>query len=227
MAISLYDEAVYNKIRKWIPSVQFTILKPNETTRLFAINADIKNDEVPKLPLIAISRDPSITVDVVGRNPMSFSGTPLNSNQKVSIRLDAIPITINYQLDIYVRRAEDADELVREILFNAVNHPKMYINIPYEGANLQHVCNLILNPEVTDNSDIPEKLFPDQFSRWTIRFQVADAYLWKIPVKESFRIGAVQLELKDRPQPGDDVISTEWVSDELKEDEPEEILVEN
>ena len=41
-----------------------------------------------------------------------------------------------------------------------------------------------------DNSDIPERLFPGQFSRMTINFTLNDAYLWDIRKRDNFEIEA-------------------------------------
>lgn len=216
MSVSLYDEAVFAKIRKWIPNTATTILKPNETSRLFGIKADLENDGIPSMPLVAISRDPSINVNTTGRCPMSFSGYPVKSDSKVTVELEAIPITVTYQLDIYTQKAVEGDSILREIIYNMVNHPKMIIEIPYNGLNLNHTCVMLMEADVTDNSDIPERIFPDQFTRWTIRFSIGDAYFWSVPVKENYRIGEVQLEIKDRPQPGDDVVTTEWSAEDIE-----------
>ena len=212
MSIVYYDEAITNKFRKWLPTLQNQILKPSETTRLFQMRADQLNDSAPTLPLIAISRDPSVRVQVVGRNPMTFSGTPLSSNEKVTIQLDAIPINLTYQVDIYTKKSLEADELVRGIMFNAINHPKMIVEIPYNGTNLQHKCNLLLQEEIVDNSDIPERLFSDQFTRWTLRFDVMDAFIWSVPVKENYKIGKIELAISE---PDNEIISTEYVDEEL------------
>ena len=44
MAISLYDEAIYNKILKVVKDPNMKVLKPEETSELFGINADEKKD---------------------------------------------------------------------------------------------------------------------------------------------------------------------------------------
>jgi hypothetical protein len=44
MAVKLYDEALINKIRKWVIDDKITITSPDETRRLFQYRADIEND---------------------------------------------------------------------------------------------------------------------------------------------------------------------------------------
>lgn len=197
MAVRFYDEAIVNKIQKWIKDPNMVVLKPNEVSRLWQVRADQKNDEPLKLPLIAISRDPTLNVDVTTKRPLTCDGLVVAKDMQRSVKLDAIPILINYQIDIYTRRYDEGDEYVRNFIFNFVNHPKMKILIPYNGSNIEHICYTRLNSSVTDNSDVSEKLFPDQFTRWTIQVEIHDAYLFSVPVEEVGIIGGAELELVD------------------------------
>ena len=101
MAIGLYDEAVAAKINAWLPkdknrSIQ--ILKPDETQRLFEIEADEKNDKPLSLPLIALARN--TTIDILGptMTPKSFDGLMLESDGQHTLQLNAIPISLNTQI---------------------------------------------------------------------------------------------------------------------------------
>lgn len=197
MGIRFYDEAIVNKINKWIVDPNLVILKPNEVTRLWQVRADQKNDQPLTLPLIAISRDPNLTMDISTKRNLTFDGLKVGTNEKQSVQLSAIPIAITYQIDIYTQRYEEGDEYLRNFIFNFVNHPKMKILIPYNGSNIEHVCYIRLNNTATDNSDVSEKLFADQFTRWSLQIEIHDAYLFSVPVKENAQLAGVTLELND------------------------------
>ena len=62
MSINLYDEALCDKIKRWVKDPNIAILKPDESTRLFQMRADIGNDKPIGLPLISISRDRDIKI---------------------------------------------------------------------------------------------------------------------------------------------------------------------
>lgn len=192
MAVRFYDEAVYNKIQKWIKDPHMVVLKPNESSRLFQIRNDQKNDEPLTLPLISLSRDPSINLSIPTKRTLSCEGITLSGDKLQSIQLEAIPIEINYQLDIFTRFFEEGDEYVRNFVFNLVNHPTMKIVLPYNGAEIEHICYIRVLNNIADNSDIPEKVFSDQFTRWTIQFTILDAFLFSIPVVSNAQLtGAV------------------------------------
>ena len=131
MSVGLYDQAFINKLQSWTKDTVVTILTPNETKNLFAVIADKNNDQPIKLPLIALKRPGGFSVLRTGKSPLSASGMRLFANDKVGRRLRAIPISIPYQIDIYTRYQDEADELVRNIVYNIINYPKLEINIPY------------------------------------------------------------------------------------------------
>jgi hypothetical protein len=182
MAIGLIDEALYSKIQGWIKDPNMVILKPNETLRLFQTVADQTNDKPITLPLIALSRDSDIEVLQTNKRPLSFSGTILEANNKNVEILNGIPIEVSYQLDIYTKGFSEGDEYLRNFVFNFVNHPKLIINIPYNKVNLKHTANVRISSTITDTSDIPQRLFSGQLTRWTIKLFVDDCYLFSVPV---------------------------------------------
>ena len=62
MAIRLYDEAIYEKIKKWVKDPNMRVLSPNESSRLFQLRADQTDDKPITLPMIAISRGSNIDI---------------------------------------------------------------------------------------------------------------------------------------------------------------------
>jgi len=219
MGVKLYDDAILKKIKKWFPNEQdLKILKPNQSNRLFRLKADENNDKPLTLPCISVSRDPSIGIDIPGRRSLSCDGLKIDASRMATIQLDAIPINITYQIDIYTQKFEEGDDYVRSLLFNIINHPRMKVLIPYNDVQLKHVCYLALEGEVTDNSDIAEKLFDDEFTRWTIRVSVHDAFLFGTPVITNARLIGVELDVRDK-QTKEDIITVEYDAETDEEDD--------
>lgn len=203
MAIRYYDEAVAKKINSWLPkdknrSIQ--ILKPDETKKLFTIEADERDDKPLQLPLIALSRDTSIELKQRTMCPVSFDGLMLESDGKHTLQLNGIPIYLTYQMDIYTRHYDEGDELLREFVFKLVNNPQIVIELPYNGQNFKHVATILMQNTIQDNSDIGERLFSGQFTRWTIKFDIIGAYLFSIPYVDNVSIGDINMEVKDKNQ---------------------------
>lgn len=192
MSTKLYDDALVDKIRGWTQNTSITVTGPDESRRLFEVIADQRNDNPIQLPLIAISRNRGFNIldNGLGKQPMSFDGLTLNANANQASQLNSIPISISYQIDVYTRYFEEADEYVRNLVFNIINFPKLQINIPYNNENYKHVANITIGSEVEDNSDIPERLIAGQFTRMTIRFNINDARLWDIRYRDVYQICA-------------------------------------
>lgn len=197
MSVALYDEAFLKKLQAWTKDTQVTILSPDESRSLFAVNADLNNDSPIKLPLIALKRVGGFNILRTGKGPMSASGATLSATTERSRQLNAIPISIPYQLDIYTRYLREADEYVRNIVFNIVNYPRLDIIIPYNDENRIHESNIRLEGEVNDNSSIPERLISGQFTRMTMRINIDDAYLFDVRKRDVIQIHCVNLKADD------------------------------
>lgn len=188
MAVRFYDEALYKKINKWIKDPNMVILKPDESSRLFSIKADQNNDKPLTLPMIALSRESDIELDHPHKKSMTFDGRTLKSSEDYSIVINAIPISLRYQLDIYTRYSDEGDEYLRNFIFNFINMPSLEIELPYNDIWLHHRSSVNVLSPVTDTSDIPQRLFNDQFTRWTINLQIKDAYLFSLPKKDNVEL---------------------------------------
>ena len=205
MAVRFYDEALKNKIQDWIKDPNIKVLSPNDTTRLFQIKADETNDKPITLPLISLSRDSEVRIRNANKRVMSFDGVRVRAidnetkeeiNPGRAYKLNAIPVAITYQLDIYARYYEEADEYARNFLFNLINYPKLTIEIPYNNVSLTHDSNINLNSSIEDNSEVPLKLFSDQFYRWTFTLTIEDAYIFSVPLKENILIDEEEIICK-------------------------------
>ena len=203
MAVRFYDEALLNKFKKWTAGTEMTIYGVNDTRKLFEVLADKSNDSPIKLPIIAISRGAGFTINQKNKEYASYNGLPMIDTGSGAARLNAIPITIDYQLDVYTRYLEEADEYARNIVFNIINYPKLEIEIPYENMGITHVANIRLTTEVEDNSDIQERLIPGQFTRFTIGFDIDDAYLFDVRIRDNLSIVSYDADVKDK----DDLIA--------------------
>lgn len=184
----LYDQAMIDKLSFWTKDTNITVTSPNETRELFKQIADRNNDKAISLPLITISRPNGYTILQPSKRPMSFDGLMVDATYEKAKELNAIPINLKYQLDVYTRYRDESDSLVRNLIFNIVNYPKLTVTIPYNSANYLHDSNMILNPDIRDNSDIPERLVPGQFTRVSIDIDLDDAYLWDIRYKDTLSI---------------------------------------
>ena len=199
MAVRFYDEALVNKIQEWVKDPNMKVLKPDEVTRLFQIQADYNKDEPLTLPLIAISREPSITSSsgIWVKKPITFDGFMLEATEKSTKQLNAIGIVIRYQIDIFTKEYAIGDEYFRNLLFNLINFPDLKVVIPYNNTDYESTAHIKVMSPANDNSDIPQRLFPGEFTRWTITLEIPDAYLYGIPVVNNVHLAGIELVMTD------------------------------
>lgn len=195
MAVRFYDEALLQKFQKWTRDTHVLLTGVNESRRLFEVVADTKNDKPIELPLISLSRPGGYTIHEKYKQPKSYMGSTMIVTTETGAKLNAIPIGISYQIDIYARHLAEADEYARNLVFNIINYPKLQIEIPYEDSGLFHDANIRLTSDVEDNSDIPERLIPGQFTRLTIGIDIDDAYLFDVRVRDNLSIVESQLHV--------------------------------
>ena len=201
MAISYYDEAITQKIKGWLAdSSKLRVLSPDETTRLFQLQAEDSGDEPLKLPLIAISRNKDIEIESAIKQNKSFDGLVIGRDtvKNTTVHMNVIPVKTTYQLDIYTKKRIEADEYVRQYLFKLINNPQIIIDIPYNNSTVRHTANLRVLNTVSDTSDISNHIFPGQFYKWTIQLELHDGFLFSIPHKQNWRLISVEVSAADR-----------------------------
>jgi len=126
-----------------------------------------------------------------------------------STQLNVIPISISYRLDVYTRYMKEADDYMRELVFNFINHPNIKVVIPYNGVESQSPrdATVRISEEIEDNSDVPEiRLAYGQFTRMSLYLNIDDAYLFDTRIRSNVEIGASQLSVAVHSSENDVII---------------------
>lgn len=191
-----YDEALLKKFKNWIPDDTLNIIGPDDVKSVFAATIDMKNDKPITLPMIVLRRLSPITIENTSKKALTFDGYRFNNDGIKGDQLNGIPIQLKYQLDIYTRYKDENDEYIRNFIFNIINYPNVKIEIPYNNSNIVHTSHIRIQPDIDDNSDIPERLITGQFTRQTITFEIINAYMFDYRVRDTIKIGNVNVDIK-------------------------------
>lgn len=187
MGARFYDEALIAKIRSWVGDQRLSVISSSDVSQLFATTADRQNDNGVELPLIAKTRS-GFSISNTNRTDLSINGLTLEVNRQRSEWLNAIPINLRYQIDVYSRYMEQADEIIRNMIFNIVNFPRLTISLPYYDQDIKQTSSIHLDEQVQDNSTIPERLIYGQFTRLTLNIDILDAYLYDLRIGDNKKI---------------------------------------
>jgi len=188
MSVTLYDEALVAKIKNWTENTNVHIYGVNDTRKLVETIADETNDKSIQLPVISISRVNGYQILNPNKRPMSYDGKMIESNIEKSVNLNAIPINITYQIDVWTRYLKEADEYMRNIIFNVINFPKVEIGLEYNNVHIVHYSSIRIVTDVLDNSDAGFKITNGQFSRLSLGISIDDAYLWDTRIRDNIVI---------------------------------------
>lgn len=182
MSLDLYDRALIAKINSWTNKTDIHLYGPDETQNLIEVIADESGDKALQLPIISISRTVGYEILNPNKKVLTYDGMLMDATDTKSINLNAVPINLLYQIDVWTRYQKEADEYMRNLIFNLINYPTLKVIIPYNQANLEHNATLRIATDVLDNSS-SNRLATRQFTRISIGISIDDAYLWDTRVR--------------------------------------------
>lgn len=176
MSVYSYDEAIISDLRMIVQDNRIHIVPPDN---LFRLLARTDSDRV-EFPAISVTRR-GWSLSDSHPQMMKFDGTLLSHDEVNNryIRLQAIPINISYQMDIWTKTRLENDSIMRELIFYYSTHPTLNVKIPYGQDTYYHKFNIFFDSDIEDNSDIANHINTGEYFRQTISFYTDDAYLWK------------------------------------------------
>jgi hypothetical protein len=201
MSVYLYDKSVVADLRNRLGDSRISIVPP-EDFMSFVSQIDIDNPDRAKFPAISIER-PSWSLSDSKPQYMKTSGilaektiVDNNIHNNVYIRLQAMPIKISYQLDIWSVTREEDDNILRELIFYYRLHPTLKVTIPYQFTEpIQMNFNIEFGDTVDDNSDIVNHKNYGRLFRQTIPLFINDAYLFKTTKSGPTTIGSINVDV--------------------------------
>lgn len=204
MSVNLYDNAIVDKLKEITKDSRIFI---NTSDNIFSIIGKEDNDNI-EFPLISVTRTGMSIISDRVSYPLMKAGSlaKVNENKEYFTRLQAIPIRINYMIDVWTTTRLDNDNIVRELIFYFFTHPTLQIEIPYT-VNIKHNFNLFINSDIEDNSDISEHKSRGIYYRQTLSLYTDDAYIWKSSRTAPYDIVVnTQFTVNDKQIEDDDVI---------------------
>jgi hypothetical protein len=189
MAVRYYDDILSIKLHNWLPdNSNLRVLGPSETKRLFELTAEDHKDAPIQLPLITLNRHKDVELLSNVKSPKSYDGLRILANEDGTLQFNVLPIKLLYDLTIYTKTEEEVDEYVRSFLFKLINNPVIKVKIPYNDFEVEHIANIRVLPNVSDTSDISERIFVGQFHCWTIQLEIQDAFLFSLPYRRNWKL---------------------------------------
>ena len=193
VGVYAYDLAIIEDLRIRFNYDKDGNKKTNNTIQItdaddvFRIIGDIENDNI-KFPIISLVR--------TGWRLLDFSQEFQNNTGALvgyledppgtrirQVRLQAIPIQINYQLDIWTQNRIDNDVIAREFIWFYKLNPQLLVKIPH-GLNITHPFNIGIESEIVDNIDkLLDYIQMEMLIYGNLHLQIFLQLNWKINLK--------------------------------------------
>lgn len=178
MSVYFYDKAITDRMRQIIRDDRVDIITPEK-----AFSKSLHKDDDIQMPAVSLYR-PSYSLSVLNRSMPGYrQGIYTNDTEGKLYSTQYLPITINYQCDVYTRTRIQNDELVRELLWYFTLYPQLKMTIDYQNYKQSFTFNVFLGDQLTDNSDINEFENRGQYYRTTFEMVVDEAQLFKVNVE--------------------------------------------
>lgn len=174
MSAYLYDEALIEYLRSIIDDERVHIINPNQAISFLA---QFDKDKV-KLPAVVVSRGPiSITPELKNQVATFRGQTSRINSDNTATKAKSMPMSIEWNIDVIAADRYTCDEIIRELMFYLVSNPRLNVKIPYDLDIIQNF-DLLLDPEIEDNTDLMEFPNTGEIFRETIGVSTENAHLY-------------------------------------------------
>lgn len=173
MSVYLYDEALVKSIRKVTGDERIHVVPPENAISFLAT---ISKDKVV-YPAIVISRSSVSLNDTKNQYAYLKGETVRIEEDNTAVKIKLIPMTIEWSINVFAVSRFDCDEIIRELIFYLISHPRQVVKVPYNNDVFQNF-DLILNDEIVDNSDLINSVNIGEYFRETISVYTENAHMF-------------------------------------------------
>lgn len=188
-----YDKALYDLIHSLYEYVYY-----GSTDEIFSINAKKNNGKVV-LPFIGIYRLPDFSINTEMANDSFLRrGYHMKSTKdrqielpKQMVAMHGLPVTLEYQIDVYATKRDVCDGLTAELLMYLRENPWINVQIMDMGKVVVQF-NLEVDESVTDNTDIMGFDETNRMYRLSLTVRYPEAVIYRID--EYRRVEEIEIE---------------------------------
>ena len=192
-----FDKAIYKMIKNLYDETFYIDTQENAFTE----SARVHQGKVV-LPMITVYRmgDYNVATDVINdwMVRQGYRNTVRGNDEFPDrrIAMHVVPVSLQYQIDVYATRRDVADGLTAELLMEFKEHPHFKAKIQDMGGGTTPIdFNFDIDDSVVDNSGITEFEDTGRFYRFTLTGNVPSAALTRVDIFD--RIDRQTIELSD------------------------------
>lgn len=176
-----YDKAMYDRIHSLYDEVYY-----GSQDEIFKVNAKAHRGKVV-LPFIGIWRVPDFSINPDYHNDsflrrgwglQSATNSPGIEYAGKRVNMHGLPVTLQYQIDIYATKRDVCDGLTAELVMEFKEKPWINVQLMDIGEHIQQF-NLDLDDSISDNTDISGFDETNRFYRLTLTLEITSAVIYR------------------------------------------------
>lgn len=173
MSAYLYEKVLVDKLQEITGDRRIRVISP-DTSLMFLAQAD--KDKV-KYPAVVLSRG-AIELSSYRNQVAALKGqTTKIDKDNIITKAQLIPMRINWNIDVFTVDRYSCDEIIRELIFYFITHPRFYLNVPY-GLDICQNFDIFVESEIQDNSDLADFNNRGEYFRETFSIYTDNAHLF-------------------------------------------------
>lgn len=174
MSVYLYEEAIIERLQKITGDNRIHIVKPDQAISFFA---QFDKDKV-QFPAIVLSRNVTEINETLKNQVVMLQGqTSALTEENLIVKAQLIPIKVSWSLDVFAVDRFTCDEIIRELTFYFITHPRFLVKVPY-NLEIEQNFDIFLEPTIQDNSDLLEFPNKGEFFRETLTIYTENAHFY-------------------------------------------------
>lgn len=174
MSVYLYEESLVKSLRKITGDGRIHIIDPSRSTQFFA---QFDKDKV-EYPAIVVSRNSVNLLDYRNQVASIKGQTSRFEEDNTVVKMQLVPIRIEWSIDVFTVDRFSCDEIVRELVFYFIRYPRFEVEVPYQLQGQPQNFDVLLSPDIQDNSDLVEFPNKGEFFRETMTVFTENAHFF-------------------------------------------------
>lgn len=173
MSIYLYEKSLVERLREVTEDSRIHVISPdNSISFLGRLDKDKVN-----FPAIVLSRGP-VRLQEYRNQVVALKGqTAKIDDESYIVKAQLVPIHVEWNIDVYSVDRFTCDEIIRELIFYFITHPRFEVQVPYQ-LDIPQNFDIFVDDDIEDNSDLVDFDNVGECFRETITIYTENAHLF-------------------------------------------------
>lgn len=173
MSVYLYEKSLIKVIREVTGDSRIHVIGPDNALSFIS---RLSKDKF-QLPAVILSRG-SVRLQEYKNQVVALKGqTARIEDEGYVVKAQLLPVHVDWKVDVYSPDRFTCDEIVRELVFYFVTHPRFVVEVPY-NLGIDQNFDVLVEDEIEDNTDLVDFDNTGECFRETITIYTENAHMF-------------------------------------------------